>query len=57
MNIEPRQRLRIMVTRSTPNSMQLTNAGGTVSVINASGDLVTQVTYPKSSNGEVLFFP
>ena len=56
MNIEPRQRLRIMVSRSTPNSMQLTNSGGTVSVINATGGLITKVTYPESRNGEVLFF-
>lgn len=56
MNIEPRQRLRIVVSRSTPNSMQLTNSGGTVSVIDATGSLVTKVTYPKSNNGEVLFF-
>lgn len=56
MNIEPRQRLRIAISRSTPNSMQLTNSGGTVSVINAKGDLVTKVTYPKSRNGELLFF-
>jgi poly(U)-specific endoribonuclease len=56
LNIEPRQRLRIMVSRSTPNSMQLTNSGGTVSVIDAAGGLVTKVTYPKSDNGETLFF-
>ncbi len=56
MNIEPRQRLRIMVSRSTPNSMQLTNSGGTVSVIDATGGLVTKVSYPQSGNGETLFF-
>lgn len=56
MNIEPRQRLRIKVSRSTPNSMQLTNLGGTVSVIDTSGDLITKVKYPKSSNEEVLIF-
>lgn len=55
MNIEPRQRLRIMISRSAPDSLQLTNSGGTVSVIGPSGDLVTKVTYPQSGNGEVLF--
>ena len=56
MNIEPRQRLRIVVSRSTSDSMQLTNSGGNVSVIDTMGGLVTKVTYPKSRNGEVLFF-
>lgn len=56
MNIEPRQRLSVMVSRSTPDSMQLTNSGGTIRIVDASGGLVTKVTYPKSSNGEVLFF-
>lgn len=56
MNIEPRQRLRIMVSRSAPDSMQLTNSGGTVSLIGPSGDLVTKVTYPQSGNCELLFF-
>ena len=56
MNIEPRQRLRVMVSRSTPDSMQLTNSGGTIRIVDASGGLVTKVTYPKSGNGEVLFF-
>ena len=56
MDIEPDKRLRIMVSRSTPDSMQLTNSGGTVSIIDSTGSLISKVTYPKSSNGELLFF-
>lgn len=56
MNIEPRKRLRIFISRSTPNSMQLTNSGGTVSLLNAADEIISKVAYPKSSNDEVLFF-
>lgn len=56
MNIEPGQRLRIKVSRSTPNSMQLTNSGGSVSILNTEGNLITKVTYPQSQNGEIIVF-
>jgi poly(U)-specific endoribonuclease len=54
--IEPRERLKVPVTRSSPNSMQLTNSGGTVSIFDNRGQLVSRVTYPASSDGQVLFF-
>ncbi len=56
MDIEPRKRIRVMVSRAMPGSMQLTNSGGTVSVVDKSGVVITKVGYPKSSNGEVLTF-
>ncbi len=56
MEIVPNQRLRVVITRSTQNSMQLTNSGGSVSVIDSAGKLVSKVKYPKSSDGELLFF-
>lgn len=56
MELEPWQRLRVMISRSTPDSMQLTNSGGSVRVVNAIGAVISKVTYPSSNNGEVLFF-
>jgi len=56
MSIEPRKRLRVFISRSSPDSMQLTNSGGTVSIVNDADETISKVTYPKSSNDEVLFF-
>lgn len=55
-SLNPGKRMRVMITRASQQSMQLTNSGGTVSVFNQASALISKVTYPRSADGEILVF-
>jgi poly(U)-specific endoribonuclease len=54
--LAPNEIKRFFVSRSSPNSMQLTNKAGFISVFNQQSDLVAAVNYSRANDGEILRF-
>ncbi|MFP5271765.1 lamin tail domain-containing protein [Coleofasciculus sp.] len=54
--LQPQEVKRFTISRANPNSMQLGNSSGIISLLNSAGQEVAMVSYSRASSGEVIRF-
>ncbi len=54
--IQPQETQRITVLRSSPNSMQMTNKSGLISLVDNQSEVIAKVKYSKARSGTILSF-